>query len=158
MFQIICLSNLYQLLQMINTGVYASVGRQSHQVKAFACFLSIAICLLDARILHNAVVTACTVNLYQILVYYTPCTNIEVPNLTVTHLTVGQSDILATRLKLSVWTCRIYFVKIRCRRVVDNIRFTFVSYSPSIKDHQKNFLCHCYNNFSCFKFAYKITK
>ena len=77
-----------------------TIGSQSHKVNILTVFFSIRESRNDSRILHNAIVGTCAVNLHQVLIYDTSCTDIEVSDFRVTHLTIRQTNILTACLKL----------------------------------------------------------
>ena len=77
-----------------------TIGSQSHEVNILTVFFSIRESRNNSRILHNTIVGTCAVNLYQILIYDTSGTDIEVTYFRVPHLTVGQTYILTACLKL----------------------------------------------------------
>ena len=62
--------------------------------------LGIAIGGLHLRILNDATVLAGAVNLHQVLIDDASCTDIQVTNLRVTHLSVGQTYVLTAGLQL----------------------------------------------------------
>ena len=69
-------------------------------MKLLAILLSICICLLHLSILAYRAISASTVNLYQILIYNTSGTNVEVTYLRVTHLTIRKTNVFTRSLKL----------------------------------------------------------
>ena len=56
----------------------------------------------DLRIFHDRTILASTVNLDEVLINYTTCTDIGVTNLRVTHLSVWKTYILTASLQLRV--------------------------------------------------------
>ena len=82
--------------------MHTAVRGQAHQVQLLIVLLGIAVGSLHLRILHDRTVFAGAVDLYQILIHDASGTDIEVTYLRVTHLTVGQTDILTRGLELRV--------------------------------------------------------
>ena len=80
--------------------MHTAVAGQSHKVDVLATFLGVRESGNDFLVLQDAAVGTSTVNLYQVLIYDTSCADIEVTYFRVTHLSVGQTDILTACLQL----------------------------------------------------------
>ena len=109
---------------------------------SMTCLLCITVSLLDSLILKDRIVSTSTVDLHQVLVNDTSCTDIEVTYLRITHLTIRQTDIFARSLKSRVRIVCIEIIHVRSRSLSDNITHSLIADSPSIENHEKCFLCH----------------
>lgn len=96
------LTHLDELEQMVEAGVHAAVGGQSHQVKLLAVLLGIVVGLNNAFVLQDTAVFASTVDFHQVLIDDASGTDVEVTHLGVTHLSVGQTHVFTAGLKLRV--------------------------------------------------------
>ena len=85
---------------MIERAVHTAVTGQSHEVDVLSMFLSVRESRNDFLVLQDTSVGTGAVNLHQILIYDTSRTDIEVAYFRVTHLPVGQTDILTACLQL----------------------------------------------------------
>ena len=101
--------------------------------------LAIFLCVRESGnnlgILHYAVVGTCTVNLYQILINDTSCTDIQVSYFGVTHLSVGQTNVLTASLQFRVRIVCQQRIPVRSGSVKDYIVFTLIADTPTIKNH-----------------------
>ena len=122
--------------------MYATIRGQTHQVNVLTVLHGIFVCTDDFLVLQDRTVGTCTVNLHQVLIYDTTCTDVEVTHLGVAHLAVGQTNVLAACQQLAAGILLPKAVHIRCGGVENNVTLTLVTYSPTIEDHQKCFLCH----------------
>ena len=94
------LTHLDELEKMVKAGMHATVGGQSHEVKLLTVLLGVVICFNNTLILQDRTILACTVDLHKVLVNNTSGTDIEVSNFRVTHLSVGQTHVLARSRQL----------------------------------------------------------
>ena len=93
--QTILLAYLHEFEQVVERRVNTTVRCKSHEVKALACFLGVAVCSLYFWILQNRAVLASAVDFHQVLVNYSSCSNVEVSYFGVTHLSVGQTNVFS---------------------------------------------------------------
>ena len=100
--QTVGLADFDELEQVVEAGAYAAVRAEAHQVELLALLLGIAVGSLYLRVLHDAAVLAGAVDLHQVLVDDAAGADVEVAHLGVTHLSVGQTDILARGCQLRV--------------------------------------------------------
>ena len=75
------LTHLDELEKMIEAGVHATVGGQSHQVELLAVLLGVVVSLHDTFVLQDRTILAGTVDLHEILIDYASGTDIEVSHL-----------------------------------------------------------------------------
>ena len=92
--QTVVLAHLDELEQVVQAGVYTSVRAQTHQVQLLIVLLGIGVGCLHLWVLHDAAVLAGAVDLYQVLIDDASSTDVQVSYLRVTHLSVGQTNIL----------------------------------------------------------------
>ena len=88
-------SDVNELEEVVERRVNAAVGGEAHEVDALAVFLGIGIGAYDFRILENGAIGTGAVDFHQVLVNDAASTDIEVTYLGVTHLSVGETDVLA---------------------------------------------------------------
>ena len=150
--QAIFLAYLDQLEQVVKAGVHAAIGGQAHEMELLAALLGVCVSLDDALVFQYVAVLTCLVYLDQVLVHHPACANIEVSNLRVAHLSVGQSHVFAAGFKLGMRARGVEIVQVRCWSVVNNITFTMFADSPSIENHQKSLLTHNYIYLRYYKF------
>ena len=93
--QPVLLSYFHELEQVVERRVYAAVRCKSHEVKALAVLLGVAVCSLDARVFHDRAVLAGTVDFHKVLIYHSTCSDVEVSHFRVTHLSIGQTHVFA---------------------------------------------------------------
>jgi hypothetical protein len=72
---------LDKLEKMLERGVYTAVAGQAHDMQVFAMLLGVAEGRLNFRVLENRAVLTSAVDLNEVLIYDTTCTNIKVTNL-----------------------------------------------------------------------------
>ena len=77
--------------------------------------LGIGVGSFHLRILYYRVVLAGTVDFHQVLIYDASGTDIEVTDLRVTHLSVGQTYVLTAGLQLRVSRCCCQQMSAYCR-------------------------------------------
>ena len=130
------LCQVAELKEVVERRVNTAIRNQTHKVNLLAICSSILKCGLNLCIILNRAITASTVNLYQVLIYNTTCTNIEVTYLRVTHLALGQTHIFAIGTQLSVRIFLSECVNIIGLSRVDNITLGVVTIAPAIKNHQ----------------------
>ena len=78
--------------------MYTTIGSQAHEVDALAVLFRVRESGNDLLVLQDAVVCACPVDLYQVLINDTAGANVQVTYLRVPHLAIRQAYILAARL------------------------------------------------------------
>ena len=100
--QAVSLTDFDELEEVVEAGVYAAVGGQTHQVQFLVVLLGIRVGSLHLRVLHDGAVLAGAVDFHQVLVDDASGTDVEVTHFGVTHLSVGQTDVLARGLQLRV--------------------------------------------------------
>ena len=135
-FEVIFFSDLDELEEVVEAGVHATGRSQSHQVELLAGLLSVAISVDDLLVLQDVACLAGLVDLHQVLIDDTSCTDVQVSYLGVAHLSFWQTDVLAAGHELRVSACSVEIIEIRCRCVVDHVTFAMLSDSPSIENHQ----------------------
>ena len=74
--EVVLLSNLNQLEEVVERRVNTTCRGQTHQVKLLTCLLCIAICINDTLVLQDVTCLTCFVNLYEVLINNTTCTYI----------------------------------------------------------------------------------
>ena len=131
----VLLSYLDKFEQMVEGRMYASIGAQAHDMELLAGSLRSLVCRDDLRITHDGVVADRTVDFHEVLIDDTSGTDIEVSHFGVTHLSVGQTYVLAARLELRVRIFSQQRIPVRRRRDADDIGFTLVADSPAIQNH-----------------------
>ena len=77
----ILLAYLHQFEQMVERRMHTAIRGQSHEMEFLAVGLGIAISIFDFWVFEDRAVLACTVDLHQVLVYYSTCTDIEMSHL-----------------------------------------------------------------------------
>ena len=131
----ILLRDIGQLQQVLQRAMHATIGYQTHEMNLLVVLLGVAVRTLDLRILLNRILTARPVDLHQILVNDTSRSNIQMADLRVTHLSVGQTHVLARCLQLRVRISPQQLIPIRSRRARDHVVFLFVTDSPTITNN-----------------------
>ena len=134
--QPVSLTHLNEFEQVIEAGMHTAVAGQTHQVQFLIILLGIGVGSLHLRILHDGAVLASAVNLHKVLIDDASCTDVEVSNLRVTHLSVGQTYVLTAGLELRVGRYGCQIIQIRGRRIEDHVALAMLSDSPSIENHQ----------------------
>ena len=120
---------------MVERTVHTAIAGESHKMDVLTVLFRVRESGNDFLVLQDAAVGTSTVNLYQVLVYDASCTDIEVTYFRVTHLSVGQTDILAACLQLRVRISGQQAVPIGSRRIENHIIFTLIADTPAIKNH-----------------------
>ena len=136
------LTNLDEFEEVVERTVYAAVRGQTHQVNVLSISLRVLVSADDFRVLHDAAVCTSAVDLHEVLIDDATSTDVEVTDLRVTHLSVGQTDVLTACQELAVRIGSIQFVEIRSRCVEDDISLAMSADAPAVENHQKSFLCH----------------
>ena len=113
----------------------ASVGGQAHEVDFLAALLDITEDGFYLGIIENTAVLARTVNLDKVLIHHASGTDIEMPDLGVTHLSVRQTYVLAARLQLGIRIGFQQFVPVWRRGTMDGICGIFVTDTPAVQNH-----------------------
>ena len=107
--------------------MYATVGSQSHEMNALSVFFRVRESRNDFGVLQDAVVSTCAVDFHQILINHTSGTNVEVTYFRVTHLSVGQTYVLTTCLKLGMRIIVHQIIPVRSGSVEDYVVFLLVT-------------------------------
>ncbi len=115
--------NITKCKQVIKRRMHSSIRGQPHEMDSLAVVTGIREGAFHFGVIHNAAVLACFVYLDQILIDHSAGSYIEVSYLAVSHLTVGQANIFATRLKLRVGVVFNQIIPVRCRCRVNDIAF-----------------------------------
>ena len=139
---LILFGNLAEFVEVVEAGVHAAVAGEAHEVHSLALAHGILEGALHLLVLHDAAVLAGAVDFHEVLIDDASGTDIQVAHLRVTHLSVGQTHVLAAGLQLAVGIGSIEIVHVGCRRLIDDVAFLFVADAPSVEDHQQSFLCH----------------
>ena len=132
----ILVSYLDKLKHVVEAGVDAAVGGKAHNVEVLAGLLGIGVGLLHLRIVADGAVGAGTVDFHEVLINNATGTDIEVTDLGVAHLAVGQAHILTAGLQLRVSIIGVEIVKIGSRGAADNVVFLLIADSPSVENHK----------------------
>ena len=130
--------------------MYATVRGKTHQVDILAVLHGIFVCTDDFLVLHDRTVGTCAVDLNQVLINDTTGTDVEVTYLRVTHLAVGQTNVLTACQKLAAGIVLPKAVHIWGGSVENHVTLTLITDSPTVKNHQKCFLCHNLSLLSVF--------
>ena len=77
----ILLGYVTEFEEVFEAGVYATVAGESHEMHSLAFAYGILECALHLGVLHDAVVTAGTVDFHKILIDDTSAADVEVANL-----------------------------------------------------------------------------
>ncbi len=147
------LANLDELEEVVERAVHAAIAGQTHEVNVLAVSLSVLVSADDFGVLEDAAVGTGAVNLHEVLIDDATGTDVEVTDLGVAHLSVGQTDVLTAGQQLAVRVGCIDFVEVRSWSVEDDVSLAVVANAPSVKDHQKSFLCH---NFIYYLIIYHL--
>ena len=75
------LTHLDELEKMVEAGVHATVGGQSHQVELLAVLLGVVVSLHNALVLQDRTILAGTVDLHEVLIDHASGTDVEVSHL-----------------------------------------------------------------------------
>jgi hypothetical protein len=121
---------------MFEATVYTAITGEAHEVNVLAALLSIGEGTHEFLVLTDATVGTGAVNLHEVLIYNASGTDVEVSDFAVTHLSVGQTNVLTTGLKLTVRIGSVEIIEIGCRSVPDDIAHTAVANSPTIKNYE----------------------
>ena len=98
--QAIFIGDVAELEQVVERRVYAAVRGQTHEVDVLAMFLGVRESGNNLLVLQDAAVGAGTVDFHEVLINDASGTDVQVAHFGVTHLSVGQTDVLAARLEL----------------------------------------------------------
>ena len=98
--QAIFLGDVAELEQVVERRVNAAVRSQTHEVDVLAILLRIREGRDDFLILQDTSIGTSAVDLHEVLINDTARTDVQVTYFRVTHLTVGQTYVLAARLEL----------------------------------------------------------
>ena len=91
---------------------------------------------LDLGVLQDRIVAAGAVDLHQILVDHAAGADIEVPDLRIAHLAVGQSDVLAVGAQLGMGIFRRHGRDIFGMDGRNDIGLVVAAVAPAVEDHQ----------------------
>ena len=128
-----------QFEEVLERRVHAAVRGQAHEVDADAVGAGVLERLDHLGILQDRVVTAGPVDLHEVLVDHAAGTDVEVSDLRVAHLSVGQSDILAVRAQLGVGILLGHGRDIGGVHRRNDVGLVVVADAPAVENHQKNF-------------------
>ena len=109
---------------------------ESHEVDSLACALRIGERTHDFGIFEDALVGDRAVDFHEVLVEHATGADVEVSHFRVTHLSVGQSHILTTRLELRIWICFQQIVPVGGWSFKDDVALGVVANAPAIENHQ----------------------
>ena len=96
----------------------------------------------DLGIPQDRVVTAGAVDLHEVLIDHAAGADIEVTDLRIAHLTVGQADVLAVGAQLGMG---IFFGHGRNVGGMDSrndVRLVVTAVAPAVENHKKNLVVH----------------
>ena len=96
----ILLGDVAQLEQMVERRVHAAGAGQSHYVEVHAVVAGVAVGRHNLGVLQYAAVLAGAVDLHKVLIYDAPCTDVQVSDFGISHLSVGQTYVLAAGQQL----------------------------------------------------------
>ena len=116
--------------------MHTTIRGEAHEVEVLAVLLGVAVGSHNLLVLQDAVVGTGAVDLHEVLVYYAAGTDVEMPHLGVTHLSVGQTHVLAAGLQLRVRISTHQIVPIGSGSVEDNVTLTVVAEAPTVQNHQ----------------------
>ena len=86
-----------QGFQVCLLRMHAALRYQPHEMKPSTCFFSPIKSRLQHRLIGKRACFDCTVDAQQVLVDNAACPDVHVAHFAVTHLAVGQSDVLSVR-------------------------------------------------------------
>ena len=132
----VVLRNVAKLVEVLDRRVHTTVRHKTHKVYVHAVSLRILESCHNLGILQNRVVGASAVNLHEVLVNHTTCSDIEVTYLRVTHLTVGQTYVLAISAEERVGILLGHRRDILGVYRVDYVRSGVITLAPAVKNHQ----------------------
>ena len=128
--------NIYELKEVIERGVNATRRGQTHDMELLAGFFSATVRGYNLGVLHDGVVANSDIDFYQILINHSSGTDIQMPYLRVSHLSVRQTYVLAAGLKLRVGIVFQECIPVGSRGAVDGILFACFAQAPAIKNHK----------------------
>ena len=93
-------TDFHQFEEVVQRRVHATCGGQAHQMHFLSRFLRVAVSSNNLRVLEDAVVAAGDVDFHEVLIDHASCADVEVPDLGVAHLSVGQAYALTASQQL----------------------------------------------------------
>ncbi len=133
--QLVFGGDVAEVEEVVEAGVDTTIGGQTHEMDVLAVLLGIGEDGFDLRIVQDTAVFAGTIDLYEVLIDHSSGTDIEVSYFGVTHLSVGQTYVLAAGLQLRVRIGSQQFVPVGRRRAMDGIGRVLVANAPSVQNH-----------------------
>ena len=127
---------------MVEAGVHATVGAEAEEVELLARLLNVVVGSLDFLVLHQFVVAASHIDLYEILIYHAACSEVHMSHLGISHLSVRKTHILAAGLKMGHRVFCPEAVDKRSALGVNRIGTVVTAFSPAVENHQKYFSVH----------------
>ena len=128
----ILLGDVAQGHQVLLRTMNAACACQAHDMQSLAVVTGIGKRVDHLGILHDGTILNALVNLDQILIDHTSATNVQVANLAVTHLSIGQTHVFATGLESAVWIGGAQKVEIRCRSAINSVAMTLGTLAPTV--------------------------
>ena len=116
--------------------MYAAVRCQTHDMQFLAVLLCSPVRRYDFRIGAYATVFDSAVDLHQVLIDHAAGAYVQVADFRVTHLSIGQTHILAAGLQLRVRIILHQSCPVRCVGGPDSIGCSMCTNTPSIQNHQ----------------------
>ena len=152
------LCNAEKLINVVKGAVNAAVGGKAHEVEFLAGFLHVLVCSLDFLVFQEFVLTACDIDLDEVLIYYAACAQIHVSHLGVAHLAVRQADVFAACLKMAVGILLAEGVNVGCSLCPYSVGIVVASFAPTIQNHQQYFSVHVMICLKSYKFNHFLQK
>ena len=111
-------------------------------MQALAVLFGIFVSSHHLRILHDGAIGASTVNLHQVLINDASGTDVQVTYLRVTHLSVGQTHVLARSQQFRVRIVGMERIHERSGSFKNYVAVVVLTNAPTIENHKKCFFSH----------------
>ena len=135
-FEAVGRRDVAQLEKVLERRVHAAVRHEAHEMHVHAVLFGMFERCLDLGVLQDRIVAAGAVDLHQILVDHAAGADIEVPDLRVAHLAVGQADVLAVGAQLGMGIFRRHGRDIFGMDGRNDIGLVVAAVAPAVEDHQ----------------------
>ena len=124
-----------ELEKVLQRRVHAAVRHETHEMHVHAVLFGVFERGLHLGILHDRVVAAGAVDLHEVLIDDATGADIEVANLRIAHLSVGQTDVLTVGAQFGMGVFRGHGRDVFGMDGRNHVRLVMTAVSPAVEDH-----------------------
>ena len=135
-FDLVLGGDVAEFEEMLQRRVHAAVRHEAHEMHVHAVFLGVFERGFHLRVLHDRVVAAGAVDLHEVLIHDASGADIEVSDLRIAHLSVGQADVLAVGAQFGMGVFRGHGRNVFGMDGRNHVRLIVMAVSPAIEDHK----------------------